>query len=170
MPKRPASRALALLLTTACGAGGDLDPEDVLNIPSGSAAGSEYTGDYRVDLRTLECSGSCGPFETGSFRFGLCDVGQSDDNDVIVEHRDGDLSVMFTDIRLDGGVYADGSFEIGGLATEFGGAVEMTARASGSFRPNGSAEGSVDFRIRGEVSAGQFADCRGVRAMEAAPE
>ncbi len=152
------------LLLAACGTGG-LSAEEVQSIPDGTAVGSSLSGRYALDVRVVECRGRCGPFTVGIFSSSLCDVGDVDTLDAEVTQADGHLRIETDDLPslFEGGAYADDSFEVGGYATQLGGALEITARSVGSFE-GGQLRATIDSRSWGTIE-GQGADCHGVREV-----
>ena len=156
--------AVALTLV-ACGSSGDLSPDAVQGIPAGDALGSAHSGEYSLDLRITECSGACGPFRVSGFLVTLCDVGDTDFMYVDVTQSDGALSIDTDDLpsRFEGGVDADGRFDVGGYATQFGGALQITARSQGSIEGD-TLEATLRSRTVGSFE-GQSADCIGVREV-----
>jgi len=127
------------LLAAACGGGGDggyLAKDTVTSLPAGDATGSGFAGVYEVELYTSDCSGRCPTIDYGLFTWSICDVGDKVDDEVQVSQTDGllqvdsDGSLMVT--RLSGGIYGDGTFDVGGWSTEEGGDVQIFARAEGA--------------------------------------
>lgn len=161
-------RALIMgaLFAAACGAPGDLSPDAVQNIPDGDATGSALSGTYDIEIRVTECSGSCGPFSVGIFSASVCDVGDTESGRVEVTQADGRLVIDTDELpsRFEGGAYADGSFDVGGYATQFGGELQITARSLGQIHADGTLESTIRSRSWGEVE-GNDADCVGVREV-----
>jgi len=157
---------LGALFAAACGSSGDLSRDDVQNIPDGDATGSALSGTYDIEVRVTDCSGSCGPFSVGIFSSSVCDVGDTDSQRVEVSQTDGRLSIDTDDLpsRFEGGAFADGSFDVGGYATQFGGELEITARTLGQIHDDGTLSATIRSRTWGEVE-GQSADCVGVREV-----
>ena len=159
------------LAVSACGGPSDLAPDAVRSIPDGDGTGSALGGDYAVELRTVDFSGSCGPFVVGIFTASVCDVGDVVTEHITVEQREGHLVIDTSDLpsRFEGGAYDDASFDVGGYATEFGGAIEITARSLGRIDESGRIEATVRSRTWGDFE-GQSADCYGVREVSGARE
>ncbi len=162
------NRALVLvsLVAVACGSPGDLTPDAVRTIPDGDASGAAWSGAYEIEIRTVECSGTCGPFTVGIFSASVCDVGDVDTERVEVVQTEGHLQIDTSDLpsRFEGGVFANGSFDVGGYATQFGGELEISARGEGTIDPSGRIEATIRSRTWGQVE-GQGADCLGVREV-----
>ena len=125
-------------LLGGCSGGGDpaLDKDVVTSLPSGDATGSDADGDYQVQLYTSACSGDCKYTYLG-FDVSGCDVGHTDSATLTLTQVDGHLqadvngsSLLVT--RFEGGLWQDGSFDIGGYSTQQAGDIEVTARATGS--------------------------------------
>jgi hypothetical protein len=150
------------IAVTACGggSGGTLEREDVTDIPPGDAVGSEVSGEYELELYTTDCLGRCPVIEAGIFVVTLCDVGELDSADASVTQADGELVLDSTGLvidRLTGGIAADGTFEIGGWGTQYGGAVEIVVLSTGT-ADGESFTGTAESRGRGEVE-GELIDC-----------
>jgi hypothetical protein len=158
---------LALGLGGCGGAPRGLTPEEVTSLPPGNASGSDVSGDYELEAFFADCDGRCplvGPFEVST-----CDVGTVGDVDAEITQEDGRLTVdvnsSLLDFRAEGGINADGTFDVGGYATQLGGAVEVIARFSGTVGADGQlvAEGQV--LARGEVD-GETIDCVGTFELD----
>jgi hypothetical protein len=120
----------------ACGGGADdLDPDVVTTLPPGDATGSAATGTYAMESITTGCSGTCA-IEVDGFTYSACDIGTRLDELAEVVQADGALTIDIDDSdyvsRLSGGLFADGSFDVGGLRTQQGGQVTITARSAGT--------------------------------------
>ncbi|MBX3273721.1 MAG: hypothetical protein KF729_25880 [Sandaracinaceae bacterium] len=160
---------LTILLSFAvlgCGGGQDLSPDGVRSIPPGDASGAALAGEYRVRVRVVECAGACGPFSVGIFSSTVCDVGDVDEVSLLVAHDGGRLAIDTDDLpsRFEGGAFTDGSFDVGGYATQFGGGLEITARSLGTIDASGRIEATVRSRTWGRIGE-QSADCYGVREV-----
>jgi hypothetical protein len=127
-------------LVPACGGGGgdgDLDPEVVTNLPPGDGTGGGATGVFAMESITTSCDGECtiggGGGDPG---FSVCDVGTRLDETADVTQTDGELVIDIPDSqyvsRLEGGIFADNTFEVGGYVTQQGGEVEITSRVTGT--------------------------------------
>ena len=158
--------SFALTLTSAfaasgCGSGHpDLTPDAVRSIPAGTGTGSAASGTYTFRRVTTACSGRCSGSVSG-FPFSVCDVGDSTDDSATVTQTDGVLVIDISDTPslYRGGIDADGSYDVGAYATEFGGDVEITARSEGVFEAGGFV-GTARSRTRGVVEM-QSIDCIG---------
>ena len=154
------TRTWVCLMLVACGSG-DLSNEDVQNLPDGDAIGSEHSGMYELEAVTVACDGSCAPVSAFGVLISPCDVG--DRNDVIgeLQQTDGNLQLDLEDLlwasRLEGGVWSDGSFTIGGVKTELGGQIEFIARSTGTLS-GGTWTSDLELRSVGEID-GQARDC-----------
>ena len=128
-------RHLAILLLVACNGTDDLDPDTVTSIPPGTAIGTAATGAYEMESVTVECSGKCNTTFDGVI-YSACDVGTRLDDTVLVTQTDGALQIDVEDSdyvsRLAGGLDSDGTYDVGGLRTQLGGAITITARVRGS--------------------------------------
>lgn len=125
---------LLLCFLVACG-GDDLDPDVVTDLPPGDATGTAASGVYELTSLTTACAGTCATVEDG-FTFSACDVGTRLDDRAEITQADGALTVDLDGndyvSRLAGGLDADGGFDVGGLRTQLGGEVSITARARGT--------------------------------------
>ncbi|MBN2498429.1 MAG: hypothetical protein JXR96_27815 [Deltaproteobacteria bacterium] len=124
------------LLLGGCGSGdGDLDKDVVTHLPDGNASGSAASGVYDMEIYTSACEGMCPEIDYGIFVYHLCDVGDRDSTQVLVDQADGHLQVDLDSdqyvTRLAGGIDSDGSFDIGGYGTQNSGSVQITARFQG---------------------------------------
>jgi hypothetical protein len=161
--------ASLLALTTiapSCGGADALSPSAVQNVPPGNATGSALSGSWDIRRVTTSCSGVCAATVSG-FRVSVCDVGTTDDGSATLTQTDGrlDLDVSDTPSTYRGGVDADGSFELGGYATQDGGSLVITARVDGTFRQPTALTGATltataSSRTRGTYS-GQTLNCTG---------
>ena len=129
-------KSLAVILVlAACGGASDLDADAVTSIPPGTATGSAMTGSYRMESVTTDCSGDCTTSFDGVL-YSACDIGTRLEDTVMITQTDGALQIDVDDSdyvsRLEGGVDADGTFEVGGLRTQLGGQVTITARTLGT--------------------------------------
>ena len=91
---------------------------------------------------TTRCEGECPLIQGGFFSFSTCDVGQSDDARAEGVQLDGRLSFDATGSGLlvergEGGLQEDGSFSVGGYATQAAGDVELTSRLDGELSRDG---------------------------------
>jgi hypothetical protein len=155
-------RFAAICVFAACG-GAPLERDDVTSIPSGDAVGSEASGDYDLELRISDCVGRCPVIRVGVFSFSLCDVGTIDRDVVTVSQQDGDLIIYTQNLlieRLTGGLYADGSFEVGGWGTQYGGEVEVIMRGDGTLAGD-RLSGTALSRGHGRIEDQRF-DCTAV--------
>lgn len=152
---------MASLIVVACGDGG-LSESDVLDLPPGNATGSALSGTYDLEAITVSCSGSCAPVTVFGLIISPCDVGARNDEVATVTQTDGSLQVDVEDSlwasRLSGGVYDDGSFDIGGVKTELGGAARFISHATGSISGSGTWTGELEIRTVGSFE-GQSRDC-----------
>jgi len=126
--------ALTLLVAACGGGGGDLDPDVVTDLPPGDGTGAAATGTYDMATVTTGCSGTC-RIEVEGFPYSACDIGTRLDETAEVVQTDGVLTVDVEDSdyvsQLAGGIDADGTYEVGGLRTQNGGEVVITARSAG---------------------------------------
>ncbi|MEM9074061.1 MAG: hypothetical protein AAGE52_36550 [Myxococcota bacterium] len=156
---------LALLsgILLACGGGG-LSAGEVEDLPSGNAIGTDLSGTYELDALTVACSGSCAPIDAFGLFVTLCDVGDRNSDVAVVTQTDGVLRVDVEDnlsiSRLEGGIFNDGSFEIGGVKTELGGRARFISRATGFLDADGW-RGELEVRSVGSAE-GQSRDCTAI--------
>jgi hypothetical protein len=153
----PVRQLAAILLLSACG-GDSLSPDVVTHLPDGDGTGSAASGSYVVEVYTSGCAGRC----TVSSQ-SVCDIGQRRNGTLVVTQQGGHLRVepQETDLvltRLDGGIWKDGHFDVGGLATQLGGAVVITARATGSIDAGGHFSGQAHAHADGQVED-EHLDC-----------
>lgn len=153
------------LAVSGCSSDGSSDDETsidaVTTIPAGDAAGKKASGTYSIELYTSACSGRCSA-PTQPWEITFCDVGNRDDETIEVAQDDGELRIDGDDdgyvSRLDGGINVDGTFDVGGHATNSGGAVRSTARVDGMLEDDGSISALVTARVWGEVD-GHSVNC-----------
>lgn len=158
---------MILVLGVACGDGG-LSENDVRDLPTGNATGTALSGTYDLEAVTVACSGSCAPVNVFGAIISPCDVGARNDEVVLVTQADGELQVDVEDnlwaSRLEGGIWNDGSFDIGGVKTELGGAARFISRATGFLNESGW---SGEFEVRSVGSfEGQSRDCTAIVEVE----
>jgi hypothetical protein len=157
------------LICFLAGCGGDsLSADVVTHLPDGDGIGTAMSGSYSVELYTSGCSGHC----TVSSQ-SLCDIGQRRAGTLVVTQEGGHLRVepQESDLvlsRLDGGIWKDGHFDVGGLATQLGGAVVITARAGGSFDGVRHLDGQAHAQAKGSVD-GENIDCTATFELSGAP-
>jgi hypothetical protein len=109
----------------------DLSQSTVTSIPPGNAQGSALSGDYQITVYTTSCAGTC-PLIDG---ISSCDVGHESIRAVQVTQVDGRLQTDDDELdvsRLVGGINADGSFDIGGFATQKSSAISVAERVTGT--------------------------------------
>jgi hypothetical protein len=143
-----------LLFLAACGASDDyLAGSVVTSLPAGDATGSAVSGTYELESLTTDCAGSCSTTISG-FRFSACDVGTRLRETAIVTQSDGTLTIDVEDSqyvsRLGGGLFADATFDVGGVRTQLGGAITIRARSEGSVTQDGSLTGVTRLHAGGE--------------------
>lgn len=150
----------------ACGGGGGdggyLSKDTVTDLPAGDATGSDFSGEYDVELYTSDCSGKCPVIDYGWFTWSICDVGDKDDDVVTIQQTDGRLQVDSDGglevTRLIGGINSDGSFDVGGYSTEDSGNVQITARAEGDLS-GATITATAKAAAHGTTSDGTRIDC-----------
>jgi hypothetical protein len=143
---------LLLSLVIACGGGGgDLDPDTVTNLPPGDGTGAAATGSYDLATVTTDCAGDC-TTEVDGFTYSACDIGTRLDDTAEVVQADGVLTIDVPDSdyvsQLAGGIDADGSFDVGGLRTQQGGQITITARSIGAV-VDGTFTGTARLHVSG---------------------
>ncbi len=152
---------LTIIGAMACGGGG-LSESEVRDLPAGNASGVALSGDYELDAITVDCSGSCTPVDVFGLVISPCDVGDRNEESATVTQSDGVLRVDVEDSlwasRLEGGIWDDGSFDIGGVKTELGGAARFISRATGFLTSDGRWTGELEIRTVGSFE-GQSRDC-----------
>ncbi len=149
-----------------------LGREAVTSIPEGDAVGDAFSGDYQTRATVVSCAGECGPFEAGETTYMVCERDAESVEWVSATQQDGALSVRLDDdghiginldgyvpIVLEGGIHADGQWEVGGYDTKFGDSLESTARARGSAQPDEPLEGTLEVHSFGVVGDVEI-DCR----------
>jgi hypothetical protein len=144
-------RALLVVLAACGGGSGDLDPDVVTNLPPGDATGTAFAGSYEMSSVTTDCSGDCRTLVEG-ITYSACDIGTRLEDNITVTQADGKLVIDVDGndyvSRLEGGVFADGMFEVGGLRTQQGGSVTITARVTGTFAAK--LTGAARLRVHGQ--------------------
>jgi hypothetical protein len=143
---------LALALLVSCGGdASDLDADAVTNLPPGDATGTAASGSYRMESVTTACGGDCSTTVDG-FLYSACDVGTRLDDTARVTQDSGALQIDVDDndcvSRLDGGLNSDGSYDVGGLRTQLGGQITITARGQGVFAGD-TMSGTARLRVTG---------------------
>jgi len=143
----------AVLVIPACGGGGggNLDPDTVTNLPPGDATGTAATGVYALDSITTACTGACTTTVDG-FEYDACDIGTHQESTADLTQVDGVLTIDVPDSdyvsQLAGGIDADGSYDVGGLRTQQGGQITITARSTGTL-VGGHMMGSAQLLVEG---------------------
>jgi hypothetical protein len=165
--RRSTATSIRQILATTCAlaacGGAPLERDDVTAIPRGDAVGSEASGDYDLELYIRDCVGRCPVIRVGVFSFSLCDIGTIDRDTITVSQQDGDLVIQTQSLlieRLAGGLYADGSFEVGGWGTQYGGEVEVIMRGDGILAGD-RLSGTALSRGHGRIEDQRF-DCTAV--------
>jgi hypothetical protein len=165
MAGRRLTRGLLVFVLAGCGGDAFLDKDTVTDLPSGTASGSSFSGEYDIEIYTSDCSGSCPLLDYDWFTYTICDVGMKDDDEVELAQTDGRLQVDSDGglpvTRLTGGIDADGWFDAGGWATQEGGDVEIVARVQGTIAADGSIDATAHLRADGKAR-GETIACRGV--------
>ena len=166
MNQRNLPLSIAVFVVACGGAPSGLSVDEVLSIPDGTRTGSDLSGGYDIEIRVVDCQGACGPFAVGPFTASVCDVGEIDSDYADALHEGGHLlfDTGLVPSRYEGGVYADGSFDVGAFATQFGGELEITARGTGTIDGAGNIRAVVESWTRGTVE-GQSANCIGTREV-----
>ena len=153
-------------LVAACGGSTDLDKDAVTTIPPGDATGTASSGSYRVESITTDCSGECST-STGDVIYSACDIGTRLEDDMTITQTDGALRIDVEDSdyvsRMEGGLDASGAFEVGGVRTQLGGQVTITARTQGTIA-GAALTGVARLRVSGRgLSCVIEADVSGTR-------
>lgn len=149
-----------------------LDREVVTSIPEGDAVGDAFSGDYQMRSTIVSCAGECGPIDVGDTSYVVCERDDESVEWVTVYQEDGALRVDLDDdghiginvdgyapVRLNGGIGADGGWDVGGYDTKFGEDLESTARARGTVQEGVQPEGTLEVHTYGLVSETEV-DCR----------
>lgn len=160
--------AIAVALAAAACGGDELTRADVEDLPPGDATGDAASGTYELALYTTSCHGTC-RLRVGSFVVTVCDVGDLDESTITVTQRDGELVMDTPDLRVNrlrGGIGADGAYEVGGWATQGGGAVEVLVHAAGRVEGDRVA-GVARSHSRGAVD-GHEVDCASTYEIDGA--
>lgn len=154
-------------------AGGDeLDRAVVTSLPEGDAQGVAFSGSYETLTTAQSCVGECGAIETGGTTSVVCSPYAETVEWITVYQEDGSLRIDLDDdghiginlegyvpVRLNGGIDADGSWEVGGYGTKFGGKLESTARIRGTYEDGEPLGGTVEVHVFGVVGEAEI-DCR----------
>ncbi len=140
-PVRMKHSWIGLVLLAACGGGdpsvpgGGLARDDVDHLPAGTGTGTAASGEYRVEMLTIDCLGTCPVVHSGPFSASTCDVDQLDHPDLDVTQTDGalvmDAEGLVVD-RLAGGIDADGRYVVGAYGTQASGDVDVFVRSTGT--------------------------------------
>jgi hypothetical protein len=150
-------KLLAAVALAACGGADGLDPDVVTSLPPGNATGTAATGSYSMKTITTGCDGTCATTVNG-FTYSACDIGTRLDSTATVTQADGRLTIDVEDSdyvsQLAGGLDADGTYDVGGLRTQQGGQIVITARSSGTLVGN-AMTGSAQLQV-----SGMELDCR----------
>lgn len=143
-------RFALLFLLAGCSGGRALDRDEVTSIPAGTGTGSAASGNWVGTLATTACTGSCLIAGVVS----LCDVGDLDDYELELVQTDGHLTIEAEGLAtpsMVGGIDADGTFRVGGYATQLGGTIESLSETTGQVTGDtftgtviASSEGSYD--------------------------
>lgn len=146
--------ALALLLLTGAGCGGDdLSREVVTSLPAGTAVGTGASGSYTIALTVRSCGGGC-RVQVGEHSGSVCEVGETSTETVELIQEDGRLQVRLDlGLVLRGGIEGDGSFDVGGYG---GGSLaqgqgSLTARAQGAVAAGGQITAQFKALLEGSV-------------------
>jgi hypothetical protein len=142
-------KLLCLVFFAACGggSGGDLERDDVINLPAGSGTGTAATGTYLMELRVTACVGTCTP--------GVCEDGDVVGGEAAVTQQDGRLTLDAGGVPLTGGIDTDGGYVIGGFGTL--GTLDAAIRSEGTWSGD-SLNGTYDAHIVG-TQGGDSIDC-----------
>ncbi len=138
----------ATVLIAGCG-GGDLDTDDVTNLPAGDGQGTAASGTYSVRFDTTSCVGRC------QSPVVICRDGEGSNGQMTAVQRDGSFTVVAIGGTLTGGIDRDGSFTVGALIPFRG--LDAAARWDGQSSSN-SLTGSMELHVTGTVE-GQDVDC-----------
>ena len=162
---------LLALALASCGTD-DLSADVVTHLPDGDGAGNGASGSYAVDLYVRSCEGKCTYHYAGTTQ-SVCDVGQRRSSTLMVTQQNGHLRLepVGSDLvltRLDGGIWKSGRFDVGGVATQLGGAVVITARATGTLDPTRQLGGQARAHAAGAVQ-GDSLDCIATFDFSGAP-
>jgi hypothetical protein len=147
----------------ACDGNGDgsLSPEAVSAIPPGTGRGSSLSGEYRVTRVTTSCEGRCAATVSG-FLATVCDVGEIVSGEATFTQTDGTLEAFAPDeipALYRGGVALDGTYDLGGYATQNGATIEITVRSEGTLTTS-SLTGTARSHTWGEIDDATL-DCVG---------
>ncbi|MCR9161407.1 MAG: hypothetical protein ACE37F_29535 [Nannocystaceae bacterium] len=153
-----------------------LDADVVTSLPEGDGVGNEVSGTYETRATVTSCVGACGPFEAAGTTYLACERDAESVEWVSAYQDDGALRVDLDDdghvginvdgyapVRMHGGVDIDGSWEVGGHDTKFGGDIEATARARGRIRA-GVLEGTLEVQVSGVVGGTEL-DCHATHRL-----
>lgn len=149
-----------------------LDREVVESVPEGDAVGDGFSGSYETRATAQACVGECGPIEVGGTMSVVCSPYAESEEWITAYQEDGSLRIDLDDdghiginldgyvpVRLNGGINADGTWDVGGYGTKFGGRLESTARVRGTVQEGEPLAGTVEVHVFGTVDETEI-DCQ----------
>jgi hypothetical protein len=165
----PSFRATACWLSlslAACAPDATGGGVPVTELSDGDATGSAASGFYAFETVTTSCAGKCS-LAFGDISISVCEVGDRVGATATVVQTEGHLRIDSDDSdyvsRLEGGIDADGSFDVGGERTQGGTAITSSIRALGAISNtsvvNAGLTGTVQGHIHGDYE-GERIDCR----------
>jgi len=141
-----------------------LDRDVVESVPEGDAVGDDFSGSYETLATAVACVGECGPIEAGGTTSVVCSPYAESKEWITLFQEDGSLRIDLDDdghiginldgyvpVRLNGGIDSDGTWDVGGYGTKYGGRLESTARIRGMVQAGEPLEGTVEVHIFGVV-------------------
>ena len=154
-----------------------LDRDVVESVPEGDAVGNGFSGSYETVATDQACVGLCGPIATGGTTLLVCSPHAESVEWITTYQEDGALRIDLDDdghiginldgyvpVRLNGGIDADGAWDVGGYGTKFGGRLESTARIRGTVPEGEPLSATVDLHVFGVVGEVEV-DCRMTSAL-----
>lgn len=158
-----------------------LDREVVESVPEGDAVGDGFSGSYETLATAVACVGECGPIDTGGTTSVVCSPYAESMEWITAYQEDGSLRIDLDDdghiginldgyvpVRLNGGIDADGTWDVGGYGTKFGGRLESTARVRGTVQEGAPLEGTVEVHVFGIVDEIEV-DCQMTSSLVSLP-
>jgi hypothetical protein len=150
---------ICVVALVGCGSGdgGALSREEVEGLPPGDAIGEAGNGEFEIQLVTTACRARCPEIDAGGFTISTCDLNEVDDATLTITQRDGELVIDASGLivdRLEGGIFADGSFVVGAFATQQSGEVTIAIRSEGTLSGDiieGTAEGHASGKVAGTI-------------------
>jgi hypothetical protein len=133
---------MAGALSCSTSGDGNLSASAVTNLPNGNGTGTAASGTYEVTINVTSCTGACTASVDG-VDFAICTVGSDGTATFTVTQTGGHLVAEVTGSSgvvvpsFAGGINADGSFAIGGVADNVEGQpLDVSSRVDGTLAGN----------------------------------